>query len=70
MQKKKWRERELDIITHLMKRLYAEGTLCLFSGAGYNTDKLRSLSQLLMNFLSLFLSLPVHLYMIDPLKKF
>lgn len=34
------RERELDIIiTHLMKRLYAEGTLCLFSGAGYNTDR-------------------------------
>ena len=23
----------LQIITHLMKRLYAEGTLCLFSGA-------------------------------------
>jgi hypothetical protein len=23
------------IITHLMKRLYAEGTLCLFSGAGH-----------------------------------
>jgi hypothetical protein len=41
MQKKKKKNKteknkEVEIIiTHLMKRLYAEGTLCLFSGAGH-----------------------------------
>jgi hypothetical protein len=42
MQKKKKKQNKTEknkeveiIITHLMKRLYAEGTLCLFSGAGH-----------------------------------